>query len=143
MKKSVILFCFVSACFFLLTGCDNKTILKCTMNSNGVDTNFNIGFNGNKIEKMDLQYLMDLTNYSDSQIDVLKDQDFCIGLKSDMEEFKEAFANCNQKLEDKKLNIVADFDVNKISSSQLSKMQTPENAKKDLENSGYKCTIEK
>ena len=143
MKKGILVFSVFAFSLLFLTGCNEKATLKCTMNTNGVDTYFNVGFNGNKIENMDLKYSMDVSSYSDSQIDILKEQDLCSGLKSDMDEFKDAFANCEQKLEDKKLNITANFDVNKISTSQLSKMQTPEAAKKDLENSGYKCTIEK
>ena len=142
MKKGILLFGIAGACL-LLTGCGNNAKLKCTMNTSGVDVNFNVAFKGNKIDAMDLKYAMDLSSYTDSQINILKDQDLCTGLKSDMTEFSEAFSDCKQTLEDKKLNITANFDVNKISTEQQNKMQTPEDAKKDLENSGYTCTIEK
>lgn len=142
MKKGILLFGIAGACL-LLTGCGNKATLKCNMNSSGVDINFNIDFKGNSIDAMDLKYAMDLSDFSDSQIDILKNQDLCSGLKEDMDEFKDAFADCKQELNDKKLNISAKFNVDKISSEKRDKMQTPEDAKKDLESSGYKCTIEK
>lgn len=143
MKKGILLFGIAGASLLLLTGCENKSTLKCNMSQSGVDVNFNVGFKGNKIDNMSLQYLMDVSSLSDSEVSALKGQDLCSGLKEDIDEFKEAFTDCKQNLEDKKLSIDATFDVNKIAGDQLSKMQTPEDAKKDLENSGYTCKIEK
>ena len=127
----------------LSTACGSKTTVKCTTNSSGIDVNLNIGFDGNKIEKMDLQYFMDLSSYSDSEISLIKNQEFCSGIKTSMSDFKDAITDCKQNIEDKKLTVNANFDVNKIAASTLEKMQSPEDAKKDLESSGYKCEIQK
>ena len=143
MKKGTLILVIYITCLLLSTGCASKSTLKCTKNSNGVDTDFNVYFMGNKIENMDLKYFMDLSSFNDSQIDIMKNQDLCSGLKEDMAEFKESFSNCKQNIEDKKLSITADFDINKISNEKLGKMQNPEAAKTDLEKTGYKCTIEK
>jgi len=143
MKKGGILFIIVGTCLFLLTGCNSKTILKCNKSAENFERYFNLSFTGNKINALNLQYTINLSEYSDNQIDALNSQDLCNELKTEVEDFKESLTDCNQKLEDNKLNILANFDVDKISSDQLSKMQTPEDAKKDLEKSGYSCKIEK
>ena len=141
MKKGIFLLCVAILCLLFTTGCDNKTIVKCETKVNDATKNYNISFIGNKINSIDLE--IDLSGYSNEQIDAIKDQDLCSDLKSEVEEIKDALSDCKQTIEEKKLSINATFDVNKIPGNQLNKMYSPENAKKDLENSGYKCTIEK
>ena len=141
--KKVLLCCVTCACILLLAGCGEKAKLNCKMSVSGVDIDLNAGFAGNKLESMNLKYFMDLGDYSDTQVDAIKGQDFCTSVKNVMGVLKESFSNCKQNIEDKKLNVTADFDLDKIDKNQLSKMQSPDDAKKDLEKIGYTCKIEK
>ena len=115
--------------------------LTCTQNTDGVDIEFNVGFSGNTIKSMDFSYDMDLSAYSDTQIGMIENQDFCSIVKSSMSEYSNAFTDCKQNISDKHLQVSAAFDVDKLTSSVLEKMTTPSAAKKDLEKQGYKCVI--
>ncbi len=143
MKKGI-LFSVAVVCLLLLAGCGNsKSKLNCKMTVSGVDIDLNVGFTGNNIDAMDLKYYMDLSSYSDIQVDAIKKQDFCNSVKNVMGDLKESFSNCKQNVEDKKLSVTADFDIDKISDDKKKKMQSPDDAKNDLEKTGYKCTLEK
>lgn len=127
----------------VLTGCTPKeSKLSCTQTTSGVDVGFNVGFKGNTIDTMNLTYDMDLSKYSDTQVDAIAKQDFCTRVKSSMSQFKDAFTNCKQDVSNKKLNVNADLDINKVAKTFLSKRTTPKAAKSSLESVGYKCTIE-
>lgn len=125
----------------ILTGCGSKksTKLVCTQSVNGVDVEFNVLFNGNKISKLDFNYNMDLSAYTDEQIDAVASQDFCSIVKSSMSEYKDAFTDCKQNIADKTLKINSDLDIDKIAKSELDKMTTPSAAKEELEAQGYTC----
>ena len=145
MKKGLLLSSVLVAVLILTTACGGESKLKCTTSVSGVDINYNVGFKGNTIDTMDFAYTMDLSDYDDSTISLFENQDFCSEIKAgnDMKDYKDAFKDCNKKIEDKKLKVTASFEVNKIAKSLLDKIQSPESAKKELESQNFKCTIEK
>lgn len=141
MKKSKILLTLVLS-VVLLTGCAKKDAkLTCTQTSSGVDIEFNVGFKGNTIQTMDFNYDMDLSSYTDTQIEAIGKQDFCTTVKNYMSSFKDAFSNCDQDIVDKHLKVNSVLDVNKITKSYFEKISSPTSAKKELEAEGYKCVI--
>ena len=127
----------------VLVGCStgNKKKLVCTQNASGVDIEFNVGFVGNSIKTIDFNYDMDLSSYTDEQIGLLKEQDFCTSVKSAMSSYKDAFTDCKQNITDKHLKVSSVLDVDKIAKNILDKMTTPAKTKKELEKEGYKCTV--
>lgn len=92
---------------------------------------------------MDFKYDMDLSKYSDKQIEAIEKQDYCENVKASMTEYKNAFENCSQKVEDKHLLVLSNLNVDKIAESEKDKMGSPEKTKDALEKQGFKCTIEK
>ena len=141
MKKSIALFGIATFAVLLTTGCGGKTKLVCTQKTSGVDIVFNIGFKGNTIEDMDFSYDMDLSNYSDLQISAIEKQDFCSSVKSTMSQYKDAFTDCKQSVDNKHLKVKSTLEVDKIAKNMLQKMSSPKAAKKALEAGGYSCTI--
>ena len=141
MRKSGILL--GAAVVLLSAGCANKeTKIVCKQNTSGVDITFNVGFKGNTVETMDFQYDMDLSSYADNQIEAVGKRNFCELVKSSMPGYKDAFKDCDQKIENKHLVVVSEFDVDKVASDEKDKMGSPEETKNALEKQGYKCTIE-
>lgn len=144
MKNKIILAGAAATMALLATGCNQaESKLVCTQTTSGVDIEFNVGFKGKTIETMDFNYDMDLSAYSDMQIEAVGKQDFCTTVKNAMSEYKDAFTDCNQNVEDKHLKVSSTLDVDKIATTTLSKMTSPEKAKKELEAEGYTCTINK
>lgn len=143
MKKvkfySVIL---IGLILLVVSGCGKEKKLVCTQNTSGVDITFNIGFKGNTIQSMDFSYDMDLSKYNDTQIAAVEKQDFCSIVKTSMSEYKDAFNECKQTIEEKHLKVNADLEVDKIAKNFLQKMSSPEDSKTELEKQGYSCTIE-
>lgn len=143
MKKGIIALTAIVG-MMLLTGCAAKeSKLVCTQTASGVDVGFNVGFKGNTVDTLDLTYDMDLSSYSDTQISAIEKQDFCTRVKNSMSQFKDAFTDCKQDITDKKLNVSAKLDIDKVAKSFLDKKTTPKAAKTSLEKAGYTCTIEK
>ena len=124
----------------VLTGCGKTTKMTCKLSQTGVDLDYNLEFNGNMLSKMSLKYVMDLSNYTDTQIEAVGKQDFCNVLKDSMSQYKEGFENCNQKIEDKNMIVYTDINPDKVTNSVLDKMGSVEDTKKALEDIGYKCT---
>lgn len=141
-KRSIVLVATVFALVLFVTGCGSKeATLVCTQTTSGVDITFNVGFKGNTITTMDFDYDMDLSKYSDTQIDAIGKQDFCTSVKNSMGSYKDAFTDCKQDITDKHLKVSSVLDVDKIAKNVLDKMTSPENAKKELETEGFTCTI--
>lgn len=128
----------------ITSGCvfNRNQKLVCKQTSQGVDIQFNVGFKGNTIDTMDFSYDMDLSSYSDLQINAIKGQDFCNIVKKSMSQYSNAFTNCNQNIENKHLNVTAAFDVDKLANNVLDKLTSPKSAKSDLEKQGYTCNFE-
>ena len=140
MKSSKILLAGILV--LLITGCSAKeSKLTCTQTTSGVDVIFTIDFKGNVIENMDINYNMDLSKYSDAQITAVGKQDFCKSVKNAFGDYKEAFNNCKQNIADKKLEVSADLEIDKVSDSILDKLESPESAKEELEDEGYTCEL--
>lgn len=143
MKKGFLL-SLLLAVVVLSTGCASKEAkLVCKQTASGVDVTFNVDFAGKVIKNMDFSYDMDLSKYSDAQIEAIGKQDFCSRVKSSMSTFKDAFSNCNQEISSKHLNVKAELDVNKVAKDYVSKIAKPESAKAELEKVGYTCTIQR
>ena len=142
MKKIVSVLLVMVACV-LIAGCGSKKQkLVCKMDIEGVDTTYNVGFSGNMITTMDFQYLYDLSEFNDTQIEGIKKQDFCSSIKEKMPEYKEAFTSCESNIADKSLNVSVVLDVDKIAKNTLEKMGNIETGKEALEAQGFACTIE-
>ena len=143
MKKGILLSLLLGV-VVLSTGCAKKDVkLVCTQTASGVDVTFNVDFSGKVITNMDFAYDMDLSNYSDAQVEAIGKQDFCSRVKSSMSTFKDAFTDCKQEISSKHLNVKAELDVDKVAKSYLNKITKPESAKAELEKVGYTCTIQK
>ncbi len=129
---------------FLLSGCGltKESKLLCKTTASGVDVQFNVDFVGQKISGMNIVYDMDLSKYNDTQIEAVGKQDFCSVVKTSMSQYKDAFTNCNQGIENKKLHVTASLDINKIAKNELEKFSSVEAAKEGLEAVGYTCTVE-
>ena len=143
MKKNKLL---LGACVMVLllsTGCGKKQTVACKIESEGMGVYLNVNYKGDKVDSMDMKMNMDLADLDDSDIKEIKKQDFCKAMKEDMDDLKGGFKNCKQDINKKKLTVTADIDTSKIDKNELKKVEKPEKAKKDLEKSGYKCTIEK
>ena len=142
MKKKLLLFGFVFVTALLVSGCGVSKKVVCTQKASGVDIVFNVGFLGKDIKSMDFSYDMDLSNYTDTQITYIEKQDFCTLAKTAMSEYKNAFEDCKQSVKDKHLKVSAALDVNEIKKDKGKyKLTSPEEAKKQIEKSGYSCTI--
>lgn len=144
MKRSKLIIFFIIFSVIIITGCSTKEAkLICKQTANNVDVEYNVGFKGNIIDTMSFNYVMDLSSYTDLQINAISNSDFCTTVKNSMADYKNAFTNCNQKIEDKHLKVEALLDVDKISKNAIGKMASPEKGKEALEEVGYTCTIEK
>ena len=114
-----------------------------TQSGIGVAIDFDIEFVDNVIKDIDFSYDMDLTSYNDQQVEAVSKTDLCTVVKDAMSNYKNAFTDCNQKVENKHMIIESELDIDKIAKNQLEKMSKPEAAKEELEKEGYTCTIEK
>ena len=126
----------------VLSGCGKEQILRCKATESKVDVGYNVTFKGSRITKMDLSYDMDLTSYTDAQIKLLEEKDFCEVVKTSMSQYKDAFMNCNDTIANKHLSVIADLSVDKIANNELEKFSSIEKSKEELEKMGYTCTIE-
>ena len=101
-------------------------------------------FKGDNLEALGLKYTMDLSEYNDEQIKAVSDQDMCASVKASMSAsgLGEAFTNCKQGVNNKILEITADFDLDKMVGDDLSKETNVEEATKELEKQGYTCKVQ-
>ena len=129
----------------LITGCGNKNEKKLVCNQKvlTVDVNMIADFNDNNLDYLGLKYTMDLSDYSDAQIQAINDEDMCTTVKETMNSngLGDAFTNCKQKINDKVLEITADFDLDKMIGNDISRETSIEEAIKELEQQGYKCEV--
>ena len=140
MRKLLVLL--VLICSLVLVGCSfNKKQVKCTQTASNLNVEYNVEFVMNKIKTINFSSEMDLSKYSDVQIEMFKKQDFCNLFKQSTRVYKNAFDSCDQKVINKRLKVDADLNIKKIDKGVLKKMNTPKSTKKYLENIGYTCTI--
>ena len=146
----------------LLTGCDSKKDeeivtptstpsptpvpvvgkrLVCSQKVQTVDVNMIADFESETLTYLGLEYKMDLSEYSSAQIDAIKKQDMCSTVAKTMQSYTYAFTNCKQSVTNKTLLITADFDLDKLTGSDLSDKDSIDTAKSELEKQNYSCTI--
>ncbi len=141
MKKILLSGVVLSFALLLTTGCGVGTkTLSCDQTTSGVDINITSTFKGNKIDSMNLKYGMDLSTYTDAQIKAIEGQDFCTLVKNAMTGMENAFGNCKQNIESKKLSVTATLDVSKLKGFDISQKSSFSDVKKSLESSSFKCT---
>lgn len=141
MKKNFVLVGVLAVSAILFTGCSAKeTNLVCSLDSSGVNVEFDIKFKGDDVESMNLNYDMNLESYSDLQIEAVGAKDFCSVVMNSMKDYKEAFSNCKQEIVNKHLQVKSEFDIEKLSSDVQKGLKSPVKAKEAFEASGYTCT---
>lgn len=144
MKKY--LFVIGLSCLLVLTGCgkkDEKRLI-CSQKVLTVNVDMIADFKGDNLEALGLKYTMDLSEYNDAQIKAVSAQDMCASVKASMSAsgLGEAFTNCKQGVNNKILEITADFDLDKMVGDDLSKETNVEEATKELEKQGYTCKVQ-
>ena len=129
----------------LLTGCGNSNSdtkrLSCSQKVQTVDVNMYADFAGDILTYLGLKYEMDLSAYTDAQVELVGKQDMCSTVKASMSSYTNAFTNCKQKIDNKVLIITADFDLDKLVTGDIKKEAKIEDVKAGLEKQNYKCTI--
>jgi len=155
VKKSLLFLAIVLT--FVLTGCgndnsnplniednkkvDNKQHLICSQKVQTVDVDMIADFDDDVLTYLGLKYEMDLSSYTDIQIDAIKAQDMCTTVKQTMSSYTNAFTNCKQSIENKNLIITADFDLDKLITGDIKKEAKISDVKSGLESQNYTCTI--
>lgn len=118
MKKGIILL-FLLASPFMLTGCGDKDedggskasksvkTLTCKATVSGLDTTVNIEYNtkDKEVKSAKTSYVMDLSSYTDDQIEQIKKTDLCASFNGEMA------TDCKTTYEDKKLVVNVDMDI--------------------------------
>ena len=134
------------SCLLVLTGCGKKTEkhLVCNQKVLTVDVDMIADFKNDNLDYLGLKYTMDLSEYNDEQIKAISDQDMCSSVQASMSAngLGNAFTNCKQSVNNKVLNITADFDLDKMIGDDLSRKTSVEEAVKELEKQGYTCKVQ-
>ncbi len=140
MRK--ILYSIISLLFMtLLTGCGNKEVVKCKTKFDESELEYEITLKENKVTDIELELIYDLSNFPQDYINIFNEEDLCLYIKNDLEDYKKAFVNCKQKLKDKKIIINAEIDPKKSTDHVMKERTTAKNIKEDYEKEGYTCTI--
>ena len=124
----------------LVTGCGSSKRIVCSQKVSIVDVDMIIDYENDKLSAMGLKYTMDLGDYTDEQINQVTSQNLCSSVQAAMNAYSDAFTNCKQNMEGKKLVITADFVLEKLPGYQNGVNEKMEDAIKGLEAQGYKCT---
>lgn len=128
-----------------ITGCGNtiKTQkLVCNQKIKTIEVNMIADFKNNEITYFGLEYIMDLSGISDSQIDLVNKKDMCQVVKTSISQYTDAFNNCKQAKENKTIKVTADFDLGKIIDTNSKEEATIEAFKEKLEKENYSCVVE-
>jgi len=136
--KKIGLFSLLFICL-LLVGCSSTKRVVCNQKVSVIDVDMIMDFKDDVISYMGLKYTMDLSSYSDEQINLIKEQNICDTVKQSMSAYADAFTNCKQNIDNKKLLVTADFDIDKIPGSAEGKKESMDQAIKELEAQGYTC----
>ena len=137
--KKLYLFGTLLVVALFITGCGKKDEVVCTQSVSGVKVDMIMSFKDDKLDTMGVNYSMDLSNYSDDQVKQIESQNLCSTVQESMGTYKDAFTNCKQSLNGKKLEITADFILEKLPGYSKDKKETMEESIKQLEDQGYKC----
>lgn len=146
MKGSKILLAsLMVAMGLMLTGCGSNSsatkTLDCSTSSSGVEAQLKLGYEGKKVVDFKVNYYMDLSEYSDVQIEALKGQDFCSVVSAAFGEYRMGFSGCKQDITNKKLTVNSNIDLGKLDSSIVNGLSDINSSKAGFEASGYTCTI--
>ncbi len=129
-------------CLLLLSGCfSKKQTLTCVRTEQTMKVGMGFLYVNDKPTSMDLTYELDLSKYTDTQIEAVSKQNFCSTLKSSLTQYGDAFNNCKQEVASKKLYVKTDIELSKLSQGVLNSMTTLESAKKSMESANYNCTV--
>lgn len=137
--KKVLLFSTLIALLLIVTGCSNSKRVICNQKVSVVDVDMLLDFDNDVLSGMGLKYTMDLSSGTDEQIKEFESQNLCSTVQESMGTYKDAFTNCKQSLNGKKLEITADFILEKLPGYSKDKKETMEESIKQLEDQGYKC----
>ena len=137
--KKLYLFGGLFIAILMVTGCSGNDEVVCTQSVSGIKIDMIMNFKNEKLDAMGLRYTLDLTNYSDEQISQIEGQDTCSNVQSSMGTYGNAIRNCKKNLENKKLYVTADFDIDKLPGAENGERDSKEQAIKGLEAQGYKC----
>ena len=129
----------------LLTGCgsSNTKRLLCDQKVQTVDVEMIADFDGDELSYLGLKYEMDLTSYTDAQVEMIGKQDMCSTVKASMSSYTNSFTNCKQSVINKVLVITADFDLDKLIAGDIRREAKIEDVKRSLETQSYVCEINK
>ena len=137
MKKVVLLSALVIALF--TTGCSSKKELVCTQALQGVSVDMILGYENDKLLSLGFKEEIDLSSYSDSDIDAVMAQDYCPIAKQSIGQLADAFINCKQSKSGKKLILTGEFDIEKIPTTEENITKSMDEAAKELEKQGFSC----
>lgn len=140
MKKSLMVFLIICA-LFITSGCVKRETLNCFRSNDNLNIETNIIYADKKADTMSLMYSIDLSKYTDEQIEVISTKDYCNTINEALPQYNGAFINCKQDIKNKKLYVSTGVDINKLSGGPLKSVSTIESAQKDLESSGYTCRV--
>ena len=140
MKKTISA-CIVLTMIVMLTGCGNREKVVCEQKSTSYTTQLVTEIEKDTIKGMSMKMEMDLSAYSDAQIEQVAKQDFCTLVKSYLSTYSEALENCKQDVSRKILTITSDINVNKITDQELQLNKTSKEVKEYFEKQGYTCEI--
>ena len=125
----------------VLTGCGNREKVVCEQKSTSYTTQLVTEVEKDTIRGMSMKMEMDLSAYSDAQMEQVAKQDFCTLVKSYLSTYSEALENCKQDVSRKILTITSDINVNKITDQELQLNKTSKEVKEYFEKQGYTCEI--
>ena len=137
MRKVVLFGVLVIALF--MTGCSKKKELVCSQSMTNVDIKMILGYEDDKLSSMEFREVVNLSTYSDNDIDKLRSQDLCSLAKQSVGQMAEAFINCKQKISGKELILTGEFELEKIPNSEVGINKSMDEAKEYFEQKGLKC----
>ena len=133
---------------FVLTGCDfsfsfnkdKEETVTCKQSQEGVDVYMYVNVKGEHVTGMSFKYEMDLSSYTDEQINLVQQNDFCTIVKSSLSQYANGFADCNYGINDDKVLVVdAKLDVNNIDG--MDEKTNSKEIKDGFEKQNYICEI--
>ena len=120
--KKVVLFSALLTVLFLTACGSSKTKVVCNQKVSIVDVDMIMEFEKETLSAMGLKYTMDLSSYSDDQINQVKSQNLCSSVQAAMGTYASAFTNCKQEMSGKNLVITADFILDKLQDRDLASL---------------------
>ena len=141
MKKLLVLV----GVLFLLAGCADKTsVISCSRAENNTEVTFNITYNDSKkvAATGETQMKLDFSNQTDEQFNVIKSQDFCSMILTNLNNSNNAYSNCRSTINGKVIQLTFDLDLTKVEADENDSFKV--NMSKDeiityFKNQSYTC----